>query len=32
MEKGAKKEERLQELEEINHIIQDENAELRRLL
>ena len=26
------KEERLQELEEINHNIQDENAELRRLL
>jgi hypothetical protein len=32
MGKGAKKEERLQELEEINHNIQAENAELRRLL
>jgi hypothetical protein len=32
MGKGAKKAERLQELEQINHNIQAENAELRRLL
>ena len=32
MGKGAKKSERLQELEEINHNIQAENAELRRIL
>jgi flagellar biosynthesis/type III secretory pathway chaperone len=32
MGKGAKREEKIQELEEINHNIQAENAELRRLL
>ena len=32
MGKGAKKVERLQELEEINHNIQAKNVELRRLL